>query len=158
MSGENRCSGCGEERPANTPEGLCPRCLMRQEMTGDTPGPADVDATTTLAATSSGYPLEPSPGDFEATGAYNPGPAAGAASASLDTVAPHGPPATAEGNAARRNLHRAAIIRYFGDYEIRERAGPRRHGRGLQGPAGQPQPARRPQDDQGRAFWPTTPS
>ena len=56
------------EQPANAPEGLCPRCLMRQPMTGDTPGPADADATTAPAATGPGHSPEPTPGDPEATG------------------------------------------------------------------------------------------
>ena len=40
--------------------------------------------------------------------------------------------------------------RYFGDYELHPRAGPRRHGRRLQGPADQPQPPGGPEDDPGR--------
>ena len=47
----NRCPGCGAPRPANDPEGLCPRCLMLRPTTGDSPGPTDVEATTALAAT-----------------------------------------------------------------------------------------------------------
>ena len=38
------------------------------------------------------------------------------------------------------------------------RPGPGRHGRRLQGPAGQPQPDRRPEDDPGRASSPPRPS
>ena len=63
-----RCPGCGAERSANSPEGLCPRCLMRRSTAGDLPGPADVDATTALAATGSGQSTEPTPVDPEATG------------------------------------------------------------------------------------------
>ena len=47
-------------------------------------------------------------------------------------------------SSARLNRHR---IRYFGDYELLRGDRPRRHGRRLQGPAGEPQPAGRPQDD-----------
>jgi hypothetical protein len=49
----NRCPDCGALQPANAPEGLCPRCLMLWPTTGDTPGAADVDATTVLAPTAS---------------------------------------------------------------------------------------------------------
>ena len=41
-------------------------------------------------------------------------------------------------------------VRYFGDYELLRGDRPRRHGRRLPGPAGQPQPPRRPEDDPGR--------
>ena len=41
-------------------------------------------------------------------------------------------------------------LRYFGDYELLEEIAPRRHGRRLQGAAGQPQPRRRAEDDPGR--------
>ena len=63
----NRCPNCGAEQPANASEGLCPRCLMRPPMTGDTPGPADADATTVPATTGPGHSLEPTPGDPDAT-------------------------------------------------------------------------------------------
>ena len=44
--------------------------------------------------------------------------------------------------------------RYVGDYELLEEIARGRHGGGLQGPAGQPQPPRRPQDDPRRIGWP----
>jgi hypothetical protein len=66
----NRCSGCGAERPANAPEGLCPLCLMLRPTTDDTPGPADADATTALAPTASSQSPESTPGDPEATRAH----------------------------------------------------------------------------------------
>ena len=75
----NRCPGCGAPRPANDPEGLCPRCLMLRPTTGDTPGPTDVDATTALAATGSGQPPEPTSDDPEATTAHIAGPVASTA-------------------------------------------------------------------------------
>jgi hypothetical protein len=129
MTGANRCPGCGAERTADGPEGLCPRCLMSPTKTGDTPGPSDLDATTAPSATSSGYPREPSPGDFEATGAYNPGPAAGAASSRTDatgdwttdsddptrTTDPDSPTRTADGHFDTHDMPRGATVRYFGD-------------------------------------------
>ena len=69
----NRCPSCGDERPANTPEGLCLRCLMRQPMTEDMTGPPDVDATTAPADTGSGHSPQPTPADSEATGGTFPG-------------------------------------------------------------------------------------
>ena len=58
----------------------------------------------------------------------------------------------------RADLEPGTRVRYFGDYELLRGAGPRRHGRRLQGPAGQPQPAGRPEDDPGRRRWPATTS
>ena len=45
----NRCLICGDLQPANAPEGLCPRCLMLQAMTVDTPVMAEVEVTTVQA-------------------------------------------------------------------------------------------------------------
>ena len=86
MADANRCPSCGAERPANAPEGYCPRCLLSQATNSDTPGRVDVDATTAPATTSSGHEPETLPGDSEATGAYIPGPAAGAASSRTDAT------------------------------------------------------------------------
>jgi serine/threonine protein kinase len=47
-----RCPSCGEEQPANAPEGPCPRCLMRPAPTGDPLVPSAVEAT--IARTASG--------------------------------------------------------------------------------------------------------
>ena len=76
MADAKRCPGCGAERPANAPEGYCPRCLLSQTRNSDTPGQVDVAATTALAATSPGHPPVLSPGDSEATEAYVSGPVA----------------------------------------------------------------------------------
>jgi hypothetical protein len=83
---ENRCPKCGAERPANAPEGHCPSCLSSLARNNDTPGQVEFDATTVPAATSSGDEPETSPGEFEATGAHIPGPAAGAASSRTDAT------------------------------------------------------------------------
>jgi WD40 repeat protein/tRNA A-37 threonylcarbamoyl transferase component Bud32 len=119
----NRCPNCGAERPANAPEGLCPLCLARLEMTGETPGPADVDATTAPAVTDPGHPPEPMPGDSEATRAHIPGPLASTAPVPADatgdwTPDPNEPTRTAHGNAATRDLPYGATVRYFGNYEL----------------------------------------
>jgi predicted Ser/Thr protein kinase len=124
----NRCPGCGAEQPATAPEGLCPRCLMRLPMTGDTPGPADADATTALAATGSGGPPEPTPGDPEATRAHIPGPVAKTAPAPNDatsdwTLGANELTGTADGSRATRELPRNATVRYFGDYELQKELG-----------------------------------
>ena len=67
------------------------------------------------------------------------------------TVRDDGDAPTADGDPkASAPLPGGTTVRYFGDYELIRRAGPRRHGGRLPGPAGQPQPARRPQDDPGR--------
>ena len=36
MDDQNRCRGCGEERPPDAPAGLCPVCLFRAGQNGDT--------------------------------------------------------------------------------------------------------------------------
>jgi len=92
-------------------------------MTGETPGPADVDATTAPAATDPGHPPEPMPGDSEATGAHIPGPLAGTAPVPADatgdwTPDPNEPTRTAHGKAATRDLPHGATVRHFGDYEL----------------------------------------
>ncbi len=137
MAGENRCPICGVELPANAPAGNCPRCLLTLALTSDTPGQVDVDATTVSAATSSGLPPETSPGDFEATRAYFPGPATGAASSRTDatgdwttdsdgpsrTTDPDSPTRTADGHPDTHDLPRGTTVRYFGDYEILKELG-----------------------------------
>ena len=39
MADEIRCPSCGAVRPANAPEGLCPRCLMRNALGEETSVP-----------------------------------------------------------------------------------------------------------------------
>jgi eukaryotic-like serine/threonine-protein kinase len=40
MSESRTCPNCGEIRPAHSPEGLCPRCLLQKGLDSDPPGPA----------------------------------------------------------------------------------------------------------------------
>jgi tetratricopeptide (TPR) repeat protein len=107
----NRCPHCGAERPVDAPEGLCPRCLLRQT-TGETRVMADVDATT-------GLRRQPEPG---------PAPAGPEATAVDDRTAdwmpaPADPEATVGGPGGSAGLPRGAAVRYFGDYEILEELG-----------------------------------
>jgi tetratricopeptide (TPR) repeat protein/tRNA A-37 threonylcarbamoyl transferase component Bud32 len=122
----NRCPGCGAERPANAAEGLCPRCLMRPPMTGDTPGPPD--ATTAHAIAGSDRPPAPTAADPEATRAHiaatvgSTGPiphdATGARAPS-----PELPTRTTDGHGDAPDLPRGATVHYFGDYEIQKELG-----------------------------------
>ncbi len=52
MPDANRCPSCGSPRPENSPEGLCPRCLMQQALDTDPPldgtGPGLVEVTVSL--------------------------------------------------------------------------------------------------------------
>ena len=123
-----RCPGCGALQPATAPEGLCPRCLMSQAMTGDTPGPADVDAATAPATTGPGHSLEPTPGDPDATGADISGTVAQTATVPNDATSdwtpdPNEPTGTAGGSRAARDLAPGATVRYFGDYELQKELG-----------------------------------
>ena len=127
----NRCPGCGDLQPANAPEGLCPRCLMRQAMTGGTtPGPTDVnaDATTAPAATGSGHSPEPTPADAEATAAHVAGPDTTVAATPHEATGdwapdPNRPTRTADGHVSTPDLPPGATVRYFGDYEIQKELG-----------------------------------
>ncbi len=124
----NRCPGCGALQPATAPEGLCPRCLMRPPMTGDTPGPADADATTVPATTGPGHSLEPTPGDPDATEAHLSETVAQTAPVPSDATSdwtpdPNEPTGTAGGSGAARDLVPGATVRYFGDYELQKELG-----------------------------------
>ncbi len=48
MTDTDRCPNCKAERPANAPEGLCPRCLMLQVLQGDSAVPAVVAARSCM--------------------------------------------------------------------------------------------------------------
>jgi len=43
MDEQDRCRGCGKERPADAPSGLCPVCLLRAGQAADTVSPGDQD-------------------------------------------------------------------------------------------------------------------
>src|SRR5262249_29696539 len=97
----NQCPICGAVRAANAPEGLCPRCALRQAMTDAAPGPANVDDTTVPASTGSGHLPEPTPIDPEATGAHIAGTVVDATSPRTDeagdwTIDPGDPTRTAD--------------------------------------------------------------
>ena len=74
-TGANRCPGCGAERSADAPEGLCPACLMRQAREGDTLVPADVASTIDPSPAGPGHAPVPAPDDVEATRPKTDGPA-----------------------------------------------------------------------------------
>src|SRR5437762_3524003 len=65
MAEPERCPNCGNELPANAPQGLCPACLLRQGLdskatdspSSTPPSPPDPDATKTLK------PAEPGSSD-----------------------------------------------------------------------------------------------
>jgi serine/threonine protein kinase len=101
---------------------------MLRPATGDLPGPADVDATTALAATGSGQSTEPAPGDSEATGPRIAGPVAKTAPLPHDATSdwtpdPNRPTRTSDGHEATPGLPRGATVRYFGNYEIEKELG-----------------------------------
>ena len=47
MPDANHCPNCGATRPADAPEGLCPRCLMRNALGGETTVPPDASNAPT---------------------------------------------------------------------------------------------------------------
>jgi eukaryotic-like serine/threonine-protein kinase len=124
----NRCPNCGALQPASASEGLCPRCLMRQPISGDSPGLADVDVTTAQADTGHGCSPEPALADFEATDAQMPRPLADAttipaAAIGDGTPGADSPARTAGGHGPAPDLSRRASVRSFGDYEIQKELG-----------------------------------
>ena len=120
-----RCPGCGAERSANAPDGLCPSCLMRRPTASDLPGPADVAATTAIAATGSDLSTEPTPGDPEATWGNIAGAVAKTVPLPHDATSdwtsdPNVPTRTSNGHEATPHQLHGATVRYFGDYELLE--------------------------------------
>src|SRR5690348_14983763 len=94
MANENRCPICGAERPGNAPEGLCPRCLMRNALGEETSIPAGISAA--------------GPPQFDPD------------TTRPETARPM---ITADGDGAAVTLQRGATVRYFGDYEIQHELG-----------------------------------
>ncbi len=124
----NRCAGCGGERPANTPDGLCPRCVIGRAMTDDRTVPADVDATTSPADRGSDRTPEPTLADSAAARSKTDRPATGAAKAPADTTSdwthdPHELTRTADGSWSTHGLPRGATVFYLDDYEIQNELG-----------------------------------
>ena len=121
----NRCPSCGEEQPANAPEGPCPRCLALQTMTARTTRPDDIDATTPPAATGSDHSPETAPTDSDAIAAHAAKPATDTASCRTLATGNCTPDSTATvaDSLATQDLPRSATVRYFGDYEIQKELG-----------------------------------
>jgi tetratricopeptide (TPR) repeat protein len=108
MADADRCPNCGDLRPANAPEGLCPRCLLHFAL-GETPSPG-----------ATGPGLESTDRDAKATKAQKLWPA----DTTCDrTVADGAATVDAHDSALATALLRGATLRYFGDYEIRKELG-----------------------------------
>ncbi len=113
MDDANRCLNCGADRPADAPEGLCPRCLILNALGEDTPMPTagvTVDGPGATVARISPVATE-----------------VGLATTPVDTRGPGteaaDSPGAALGPMATSSLSRGAIVRYFGDYEIKAELG-----------------------------------
>ncbi|QEH35499.1 Serine/threonine-protein kinase PrkC [Aquisphaera giovannonii] len=113
MSDTNRCPACGAGRPADSPEGPCPRCRM-QPAPGR--GSSGSDDTAAIPA------AVPGGGDPQATGAHTPRPAPAEATGEWSDV-PGGQTRTAADPVAPAALPPGAAVRYFGDYEVRRELG-----------------------------------
>jgi eukaryotic-like serine/threonine-protein kinase len=121
-AGANRCPSCDAELSADSPAGLCPRCVIRQGTTVAPSGPADVDAATDPGTTGPARSPEPTKDDSKATGAFVSG------SASADRTIDHTPsprPNDPTRTATDRDEALAAgtTVRSFGDYEIQKELG-----------------------------------
>ena len=125
MSDARRCPSCGRTRSDDARGETCPACRTHGG-TVEAFEPADEAPPTRVTTPPSVAWPETQHSDPEGT-----------------QVDPEGGMSPAFPDGAR--------VRYFGDYELLGGDRPRRHGRRLPGPAGQPQPRRRPEDDPGRA-------
>jgi tetratricopeptide (TPR) repeat protein/predicted Ser/Thr protein kinase len=97
-------------------------------VTGDAPGPAGVDATTSPGAAGPGASPGLAPADTEAAGAHIARNVESTAPVPRDatgdwTPDPNQPTQTAGGHGSARHLPRGATVRYFGDYEIERELG-----------------------------------
>jgi tetratricopeptide (TPR) repeat protein len=97
MSDANRCPSCGAERPADAPEGLCPRCLERNALDDETALPTDDDAVV--------------------------GPETAVEPTSEWSQEPQRPLRIEDTDGDGDVLPRGTNVRYFGDYEIRRELG-----------------------------------
>jgi tetratricopeptide (TPR) repeat protein/tRNA A-37 threonylcarbamoyl transferase component Bud32 len=128
MADPYRCPVCGAERSASAVAGLCPRCLVLRALGEETAVPADSTSVAEPGSTGARASLERTEPDPETTRA--PGDVAGPttvqgpgrAASDLPTTASD-LTQTADGNEPTRDLARAALVRYFGDYEINRELG-----------------------------------
>ncbi len=114
-----------------TPEGLCPRCLMRQPNEGD-PSVTTERRAAVVEATQA-HAFAPTTPESVATGGWASGPSGplvspGESAAPTDqqidpgrTLDPHDPIRPADGRT--EPLARGTIVRYFGDYELQQELG-----------------------------------
>jgi eukaryotic-like serine/threonine-protein kinase len=121
MADANRCPSCGDQRPEDAPEGLCPRCLASQAVTGDTPARLGTTAESGPQSTETGRSAGPTDQDSMATRVPTP--------ESIDEAARRtghwstDADLTTDGNADSNQLPRGSTVRYFGDYEIQKELG-----------------------------------
>ena len=106
MTDTNRCPICGTERPANAPDGLCPRCLMQQAMAGEIPGTSSDETVDWPAAIDSTATPNSDTDLVDRTGDWSP---------DADR--------TTDAHGDSRGLPRGTTIRYFGDYELQKELG-----------------------------------
>ncbi len=126
MAAARTCQKCGSVLPARSPEGLCPRCLMRQAMADDSAVPAA--AAGGPGATVPDHSPEPARGDPEVTEAHTPGPVTDATRPPEGAIGAWTPDATDPDAATDRRgaapgRPRGTTIRYVGDYEVLKELG-----------------------------------
>src|SRR5262245_46211190 len=116
----NVCPNCGAERPANGPEGLCPSCLKRRELTGREAVPDDDFDTLAMVRRGLGLLRAGAGPGSETTAADLTG---AAAEEGARGVGPADPDATIDGPDAGPGFAQGAFVRYFGDYELQKELG-----------------------------------
>ena len=130
MAAARTCPKCGSALPTRSPEGLCPRCLMRRAMAGDPPVQAGDATEHGLDDTGPGDSPGPAQADVEATEAHIRPFVDDATRPSADATGNWTPDSTDPGSTtdqrgAAPGLPRGTTIRYFGDYELRKELGRR---------------------------------
>src|SRR4051794_23606186 len=128
MAAARTCQKCGSVLPTRSPEGLCPRCLMRRAMAGDPPVQAGDATEHGLDDTGPGDSPGPAQADVEATEAHIRPFVDDATRPSADATGNWTPDSTDPGSTtdqrgAAPGLPRGTTIRYFGDYELRKEIG-----------------------------------